>query len=178
MIMRKWINRILCRIDGTTNIDKAKNNGLIVGENLFLGAGTFIDPSHCFLISIGNNVTLSSNVHILAHDASTKNKLGYTKIGKVKIGDNVFIGANSIVLPNVSVGDNSIIGAGSVVSKDIPPNEVWAGNPAKKIITTDMYYEKYVGCDKFDKNYKINNITDEKKKMLQNKCEEGIVLLE
>ncbi len=119
--------KILTIISSTTNISKAKKNGLKIGDNVFIGNGTFIDPSHCFLITIGNNVTISSKVHILAHDASTKVHLGYTKIGQVKIGNNVFIGACSVVLPGVTIGDNSIIGAASVVSKTVPSNEVWGG---------------------------------------------------
>jgi acetyltransferase-like isoleucine patch superfamily enzyme len=51
----------------------------------------------------------------------------------IVIGDDVFIGANSIVLKGVNIGDRSIIGAGSVVSKNIPADEIWAGNPIKFI---------------------------------------------
>lgn len=57
-----------------------------------------IDPGHCWLIELGDDVTLAPRVHSLAHDASTKRELGYTRIAKVKIGSNVFIGAGSIVL--------------------------------------------------------------------------------
>lgn len=81
---------------------------------------------------------------ILAHDASTKKHLGYTKIGKVKIGNNVFIGAGTIILPNVSVGDNSIIDAGSVVTKDIPANTVSAGNPARVLSTLDAFLTRHI----------------------------------
>lgn len=76
------------------------------------------------------------------------NSLGYfdgksmDKIGRIKIGDNCFIGSRSIILMNVIVGDNVIIGAGSVVSKDIPSNSVAAGIPAKVICTVDEYYAK------------------------------------
>ena len=102
--------RNYCR--GTANIEKLKQLGLHVGSNLFLGTGSFIDPSHCFLIWIGDNVTFSSNVYLIAHDASTKKHIGYTKIGQIHIGNNVFIGANATVLPNVTIGDNSVIGGG------------------------------------------------------------------
>ena len=81
-------------------------------------------PSHCWLISIGDNVTLAPYSQILAHDASTYNFIKYTKISDVTIGNNVFIGAGAIILPNVKIGDNVIIGAGSVVTKDIPNNSV------------------------------------------------------
>ena len=66
--------------------------------------GYELDPSHCWLIEIGDNVTFGPHVQVLAHDASMHNVLGYTKIGRVRIGNNVFIGAGSIVLPNVQIG--------------------------------------------------------------------------
>jgi maltose O-acetyltransferase len=87
-------------------------------------------------------VTLAPRVHILAHDASTKMYLNHTKIGLVKIGNNVFIGAGSIILPNVKIGNNVIIGAGCVVTRDVPENSLVVGNPAKVIGTTSDYIEK------------------------------------
>ena len=83
-------------------------------------------------LEIGNNVTVSGRAVLLTHDASEE-LTGKKNSYNTKIGNNVFIGINSIVLTGVTIGDNSIVGAGSVVTKDIPPNEIWAGNPAKKI---------------------------------------------
>jgi maltose O-acetyltransferase len=76
---------------------------------------------------------MAPRVHVLAHDASTCAIVGHAKIGRVNIGNNVFIGAESIVLPNVNIGDNVVIGAGSVVTKDIPPNVLAFGNPCRVI---------------------------------------------
>lgn len=101
-----------------------------------------IDPHHCWHITIGDNVTLAPRVYILAHDASTKRALNYTRVGKVTIGNNVFVGASSIILPGVVIGDNVIIGAGSVVSRDIPENSIAVGNPIKVIDTYDNYMKK------------------------------------
>jgi maltose O-acetyltransferase len=101
-----------------------------------------IDYSHTWHIEIGDDVTLAPRVHILAHDASTKKHLNYTRIGKVKIGNRVFIGAGAIILPGVTIGDNVIIGAGSVVSRDIPDGIVAAGNPARFICTTDSFLQR------------------------------------
>lgn len=135
--------------------------GLVVGKNFCRQEKTLIDQSHCWLITIGNNVTLAPRVHILAHDASTKHWLGYTKIGRVTIGDNVFIGAGSIVLPNVKIGNNCIIGAESIVTKDIPDGSLAAGNPAKVICTVDEYISKNRALMEtapvFDESYTLRN---------------------
>lgn len=80
-----------------------------VGDNPNFQDGIIFDPSHCWLITIGNNVTIAPRVYILCHDASTKLSLGYTKIGKVIIGNNVFIGANTTVLPSVTIGNGARI---------------------------------------------------------------------
>ena len=80
-----------------------------------------------------------TGVQILAHDVSTKRNLGYTKIGKVSIGNDVFIGRGTIILPNVRIGNNVVIGAGSIVTSDIPDNSIAVGNPCRVIreITED-----------------------------------------
>lgn len=149
---------------GGTNIDKAQKNGLKIGKNLHCAPSVFIDPSHCFLISIGDNCTFTSKVHILAHDASTKAYLGYTKIGKVTIGNRVFLGVGTIVLPGVSIGDDVIIGAGSVVTKSIPPKEVWAGNPAKKVCSLEEYLSKHSNKPYFSEEYWLSPHLEENKK--------------
>ena len=94
-----------------------------------------------FLLTIGNNVTIT-NCRLLTHDASTKKFLGYTKAGKIVIGNNVFIGANAVVLPNTHIGDRVIIGAGAVVAHDMPDNSVVVGNPCRVICTCDEYIAK------------------------------------
>lgn len=133
---------------GGTNPEKAAMDwciahGFRVGKNFEYNSGYPIDSNWPWLISVGDNVTLSSNVKLLAHDASTAKTGVHTKIGIVRIGNNVFIGANSIVLCNTRIGDNVIIGAGSVVTKDIPSNSVYAGNPATFVCTFDEYQKKH-----------------------------------
>ena len=94
-----------------------------------------------YLISIGNNVTITG-VKILTHDASLKKTIGYSKTGKVHIGNDVFIGWGSIILPNTTIGNRVVIGAGTVVAKDIPDNSVVIGNPCRVLCTYDEYVEK------------------------------------
>ena len=68
--------------------------------------------------------------------------------GPIKVGNNVFIGSNTVILPNIKIGNNVIIGAGSIVTKDIPDGSVVAGNPAKLITTFDKYIEKRTELNK------------------------------
>lgn len=123
-------------------MDYCFSHGFTAGKNFQYNSGYPIDANYPWLISVGDNVTLASDVRILAHDASTV-KVGVgAKVGIVRIGSNVFIGADSIVLCNTRIGDNVIIGAGSVVTRDIPSNCVYAGNPAKFICTYEEYRQK------------------------------------
>ena len=117
--------------------------GLTVESNFSRQGGVRIDASYPFLIEIGDDVGFSTNVTVLAHDNSLKRFIGIAKIGRVKIGNHVMVGASSTILPNVRIGNNVIIGAGTVVTKDIPDNVVCAGNPAKIICTLDEYINKY-----------------------------------
>lgn len=117
--------------------------GMRVGKDFNRQQGCFLDPTHCFLITIGDDVTMSIRVTVMAHDASTKKTLGYTKIGQVHIGNHVFIGANTTILPGVTIGDYAVIGAGSIVTHDIPARTVAAGVPAKEICDVDAYTERF-----------------------------------
>lgn len=153
----KIINKMKILLRGEPNLNRLIEAGLVVGKQFSYGRNCFFDPSFCFLISIGDNVTFSSRVHILAHDASLKRTLGYSKVGKVCIGDNAFVGANTTILPGITIGEFAIIGAGSVVTKSVPAREVWAGNPAQKICTLDEYKKKIITSytKKYGIQYKI-----------------------
>ena len=99
--------------------------------------------SEPFLIEIGDNVTITRGVCFVNHDGGValfRNKYpGLNVFGKIIIGNNVFIGINSIILPGVTIGNNVVIGAGSIVNKDIPDNSVVAGVPAKFIKELSQY---------------------------------------
>lgn len=136
------VKEFIYRLRGEYTTEKLMQMGMKVGKNFGRLNGVILDPSHCWLIEIGNNVTMAPRVHILCHDASTKQFLNYTKIGRVTIGDNVFIGAESVVLPGVTIGNNVIVGANSTVTHDIPDGTVVAGSPAKLICTIEEYLEK------------------------------------
>lgn len=118
-------------------------HGLRVGEHFQSYTEFPFDANWPWLITVGNNVLISTNVKILAHDASTVRAGAHTKIGIVEIGDNVFIGSGTTVLCNTRIGSNVIIGAGSVVSRDIPDNTVAAGNPAKVVCTMEEFSTRH-----------------------------------
>ena len=139
---RRKIQSIIYRLRGDYTLDQLKRLGLHVGSDFKCLQGTILDPAHCWLIDIGDNVTLAPGVHILCHDASTKTFLGYTKIGRVNIGNNVFVGAHSVILPGINIGNDVIIGANSTVTKDIPSGMVCAGSPARIICTLEEYLSK------------------------------------
>lgn len=129
--------------DGFKRADYIKKKKIFssMGNNCYYHP--FILPAESHLIKMGENVVISSGVKLVTHDMSytlltndTKNKDGivypyYT--GSIEIGNNVMIGMNSIILPNVKIGDNVVIGAGSIVTKDIPNDVVVGGVPAKVI---------------------------------------------
>lgn len=144
MIIINWVLSFVSFIYHTIKGDSLcimKRRGLKVGKNLFLG-GAYIDLGFLHLITIGYNVTLAGRVTILAHDASTNNWLRYSKIGKVAIGNRVFIGYGSIILPGVTIGDDVVIGAGSVVTHDIESRKVATGNPAEVRGTLDEFIDR------------------------------------
>ena len=99
--------------------------------------------SEPYLIEIGNNVTITRGVCFINHDggaAILREKYPNINVyGKIIIGNNVFIGINSIILPNVNIGDNVVIGAGSIITKDVPNNVTVAGVPAKVISSINKY---------------------------------------
>lgn len=141
--MKKLIRKILAYLRGEPqNIEMLYKRGLRVGKNFYRGPGVIIDPMHCYHITIGDNVTLAPRVHILAHDSSTFSFMGKTRAANVTIGNNVFVGAGTIILPGAHIGNRVIIGAGSIVTKDIPDNSVAVGNPAKVICPIDEYLDK------------------------------------
>ena len=105
-----------------------------IGENFYANHNLII--LDCNKVKFGNNVFIAPNCsfYTAGHplDAERRNKgLEYAK--PIKVGNNVWIGGNVCVLPGVTIGDNVVIGAGSIVNKSIPPNSVAVGNPCKVI---------------------------------------------
>src|SRR4051812_5600896 len=96
---RGWVGKQLARwvsrLRGYPTTEEMVRCGMTVGRDVHLGPQVLIDVSHCWLVSIGDEATLAPRVTIIAHDASTKRHIGYTKIGAVRIGRRAFIGAGA-----------------------------------------------------------------------------------
>lgn len=116
--------------------------GVEIGENVRIGSYSCIDRGNLKNTKIGNGTKIDNLVHIGHNVEVGENCLivaGSIICGSVKINDNCFIGANSVIKEHLEIGKNSKVGMGSVVTKNIPPNEIWAGNPAKKIENKKFY---------------------------------------
>lgn len=132
---REWLRSLGCKVgDGTRFIGRPA-----------LG-------SEPYLVEIGENCLISSNVTFHTHDGGIKvlNFAGYfdgqrmDKMARIRVGNNCFLGSGSRIMGGVKIGNNCIIGAASIVTKDVPDGSVVAGMPAKIICTIDDYYKKGV----------------------------------
>ena len=156
MKIKKAIRKLVLRekASSETFTEYLKKHGVEVGRFCYVPEPTsvLVDLTAPWLITIGDNVTLTHGVVILTHDYgwSVLKKNGSHKgsvIGAqapVKIGNNVFVGVNSVIVRGVTIGDNVIIGAGSVVSKNCESNGVYVGNPAKRIMSIEEYAVKRI----------------------------------
>ena len=102
--------------------------GIQIEMPTFVGSGVYFDTLRPDYIIIGKGAVITAGTRILTHYFSPND--GYYYFGRVKIGQDCFIGVNTLIVNSVIIGNKAVIGAGSVVTKDIPGGEVWAGNPA------------------------------------------------
>ena len=103
--------------------------GMKIGKNVGIAPDTEIDPFYPGLISIEDNVILGLKINLPCHEFTRHN----VRLGRIHIGKNALIGAFSTIRLGVNIGENSVIGMNSFVNKNIPPNELWGGVPAKRI---------------------------------------------
>lgn len=125
----------------------AKSIGVIMkGRVHFHTSPIGMFGSEPWMITLGNDVHITSEVRFITHDGGTlplRKEIPDLEITKpIVVGDDVFIGVRSLILPGVTIGSRSIVAAGSVVTRNIPSGEVWGGVPAHFIKTTDEYLEK------------------------------------
>ena len=110
-----------------------KLGGVDVKGPCWIYRNVYFDSVAPHLVTIGKNVTKTQDTTILTHFLDPTQKGRMYRLGKVVIEDDVFIGCNTVICNSVTIGKGAIIGAGSIVTKDIPPYQCWAGNPARYI---------------------------------------------
>lgn len=122
----------------------AEKAGVVFGENNSF-ASCFWSSAEPYLIKIGSNCQITADVKIFTHGGSKVARTIYPKFdcfGKVEIGDNVYIGNNSLIMPGVTIGSDVLIAAGSVVCHSVPSGVVVGGNPARIICKVEEYIER------------------------------------
>ena len=141
--------------------------GVKIGNQCYIynPKSTLLDLTRPYLITLGDNVKIARGAIILTHGFEWSvlreiYKRPFGNCASVKIGNNVFIGMNAIVLKGVSIGSNTVIGAGAVVSHDIPNDSVVAGNPAKVVCTIEQLYEKFVGREQIEAFLQVKELND------------------
>ncbi|HYV96153.1 MAG TPA: DapH/DapD/GlmU-related protein [Gemmatimonadaceae bacterium] len=129
-----WITMVFWRTRQRTRrsaLAGLSARGLKIGRDVVIMPDVTIDTGYPWLIEIEDGCRISSQVRIMAHDATSFRELGVTRIGRVRILRESFIGERSIILPGVTIGPRAMIAAGSLVTHDIGPGQMAAGNPAR-----------------------------------------------
>lgn len=143
---------------------QARYAGVQMGKNNFISSRFW--SSEAYLINIGSNCQLTAGCKLLTHGGGNVVRSMHPKFdcfGKVTLGDYVYVGTNSLIMPGVTIGNNVLIAAGSVVTKSIPNNVVIGGNPAKIICKIDEYLEHNL---KYNLDSKDMNVEDKKNLLL------------
>lgn len=141
----------------------ARHLGVRIGENNLIKKCHW--SSEPYLITVGSNCQLT-NCQIFTHGGGNaiRNKYpDFDAFGRVTIGDWVYIGTNSLIMPGVTIGDNVLVAAGSVVTKSIPSGMVVGGNPARIISNVNEFYQRN---KKYDIGSKKLNAKSKKKLIL------------
>lgn len=151
MPIKEFVRKIVFgpKASSASYVAYLRSLGMVIGDNTMIYSPRYctIDETRPWMIEIGSNVSITKGVTILTHgyDRSVfKGMYGDVlgSAGRVKIGDNVFIGMSSTILKGVTIGDNVVIGANSLINKDVPSNSVVVGNPQRVVCDIDEYLEK------------------------------------
>ena len=141
------LNELWARRSSNSYCKYLRDKGCDIGKDSYIYPNAIIDYTRPSLVSIGKKCFINQNFKLFTHDWVSRVFIGMdnqflNSSGEVTIGNNVSFGHDVTVLKGVRIGDNCFIGAGSIVTKDIPANSVAAGIPAKVLMTIDQYYEK------------------------------------
>lgn len=146
-IIKNFFNR---RAKNKNPIKYWRKFGMKIGEGCEICSSADFG-SEPYLISLGDHVRITFGVHFITHDGGVWVLRGMSGdladidlFGKIKVGNNVHIGSNATILPNVEIGDNCIIGCGAIVTKNIPSNSIAVGIPAKVIESINAYEAKHI----------------------------------
>lgn len=154
-------------------IEYAKHIGVTIGENCFIpDKETW--STEPYLIKIGNNCQITMGVRIFTHGGGQvlRDEIpDYDCFGKVTIGNYVYIGNNSLIMPGVTIGNHVLVAAGSVVTKSVGDNMVVAGNPARMICSMQDYKNRNVKYNAHTKGLPAN-----KKKQILLTMDEGLFM--
>src|SRR4051794_26504458 len=138
----RFFSRTMARLRNVPDLAGLVADGLSIGEGAYVARDVLLDPTHPWLIEIGERTTIAPRAVILTHDASMKRQVEYTRVAKVVIGRARFIGVGAIILPGVTIGDEAVVGAGAVVRHDVPPGTVVVGNPAQEAGSVDAFRDR------------------------------------
>ena len=127
-----WLSNAL-PIRGHQRWKFVKKGGVDVKGPCWIYRNVYFDSVAPHLVTIEKGVTITQNTQVLTHFLDPTQKGRMYRMGRVKIEEDDFIGCSVIICNAVTIGKGAIVGAGSVVTKDIPPYQVWAGNPARYI---------------------------------------------
>ena len=162
MSITSKIKNIFINRNSKTKADYLRSKGMVIGENNRILCDASAFGTEPFLIKVGSGCLFSGGTSFITHDGAvmlinkmkdiTDSEGKLVKMSPIIIGDNVYIGLRCIIMPGVRIGNNVIIGAGSIVTKDIPDNSVYAGNPARFICDLQTYAEKTIKSDKVWRN--------------------------
>lgn len=142
LVLRRQLDRISIALGGEEAKHRIlRRQGMRIGESCRIYTDHF--GGEPWLIRIGNHCTITSGVRFVTHDGSCwvlRDEIpNLQDFGPIVIEDNCFIGVNAVLLPGIRIGPNSIVAAGAVVTKDVPPNVVVGGVPARALMSLDEY---------------------------------------
>jgi len=132
--------------DDFTIAEYFRRQGADIGEHTRISLRSL--GTEPWLIKVGDHCSISAGVRLVTHDGSTwvftTELPSLQKFGPIEIRNNCYIGVDAVILPGVTIGPNSIVGAGAVVTKDVPPDTIAAGVPARPLRDIDSYRQELI----------------------------------